>query len=87
MEGNNNMVLPTMDKIVCGAKEVLNWCKKRFAGSLHIRKQNIMLTILDVCKQIDKYKINGSRREVHASIFESNVVFKGCELGLKYVIL
>jgi len=39
MEGNTDMVFPTIDKIIRGPKVVVAWSKKRFSTSLFARQQ------------------------------------------------
>lgn len=72
MEGNFNMVFPTMDQIMEGPSQVLSWSKRRFARGKHTRQLNIVLSVQDILKQVQKYQIAGID-EPHLSIFEWNV--------------
>jgi len=76
MEGNMNMVYPTMDKISLGSLEVLRWSKRRSAQGYHARALNIILSIQDILKQVAKYEIGG-QEEPHYSIFDADVTYQG----------
>ena len=78
MEGNLNMVYPTMETIILGSSYVLDWSRKRFPEGESARKLNIILSIQDVLKQVERYEISGPN-EPHHSIFESNILIENGE--------
>ena len=73
MDGNFNMAFPPLDKIFEGPKEVIEWCRKRHACSIHAKRQNIIFSVQDVLRQVEKYEVKGWNGEPHGSFYEKNV--------------
>jgi len=69
------MILPTLDIISKGPKEVQHWCERRFASSEHTKKRYIVMNIQNLLHQVHMFQINDidSGKISHESIFRSNV--------------
>ncbi len=52
MEGNSDMVYPTVDKLIQGAEAVRRWSNERHRHSVFVRKQRIVTTMQDLFEQV-----------------------------------
>jgi len=78
MEGNPDMVLPPVEKLVEGARAVLRWSECRYASSKNARQQSIVMSVQDILRQVGQNMMLFSDYcQPLDSMFEANVEFKG----------
>ncbi len=59
LEGNKDLIYPTMDVVVKGAREVIKWCKLKLAYKERSREKNIVLDTLSLLEQIELHRVSG----------------------------
>lgn len=78
LEGNSEMVNPSIEIIVKGPNEVRKWCELNLARCDHSRQRNIIVAVQSILEQVGTMKIGGKNdiEEPHESVFEANVEYK-----------
>ena len=69
MDGNADMVHPTVKYLAQGVPAVLEWSLKRHKHALYVRRQTIIVTLQNMFEQM------ADRKLVPAGLFEPNIEF------------
>jgi len=69
LEGNVDLVYPTIDVVVKGAEEILRWSRTRLETSITARNNQIVQSVQEVLSLVKKHRIGG---RLHLSLFHIN---------------